>query len=96
MQRLGIKAQMAGKSAGSAVDDRTSRGKGYALSLRRRRMIEETFDWIRTVGGLRKSHYVGLTKLARQLLFTFAAYYLTQLNNWAYVACSTRPASAPA
>jgi transposase len=81
MRRLGVKAHVARKTAGSAVDGRTARGKGYAMSLRRRKMIEEAFGWIKTVGGLRKTRHIGLAKLAGQALFTFAAYNLTRLLN---------------
>jgi transposase/IS5 family transposase len=81
MKRLGVKAHVARKTTGSAVDGRTARGKGYAMSLRRRKMIEEAFGWIKTVGGLRKTRHVGLAKLAGQTLFTFAAYNLTRLLN---------------
>jgi transposase len=81
MKRLGVKAHVARKTTGSAVDGRTARGKGYAMSLRRRKMIEEAFGWIKTVGGLRKTRHIGLAKLAGQALFTFAAYNLTRLLN---------------
>lgn len=81
MKRLGVKAHVARKATGSAVDGRTARGKGYAMSLRRRKMIEEAFGWIKTVGGLRKSRHIGLAKLAGQALFAFAAYNLTRLMN---------------
>jgi IS5 family transposase len=76
-----IKAHIARKSTGSAVDGRTARGKAYAMSLRRRKMIEEAFGWIKTVGGLRKTRHKGLEKLSGQALFTFAAYNLTRLLN---------------
>lgn len=49
LERLGIRAHVARKSTGSAVDGRTVRGKGYAMNLRRRKMIEEAFGWIKTV-----------------------------------------------
>lgn len=61
---LGIKAHMAKKTIGSAVDGRTARGKGYALSLKRRKMIEEAFGWIKTAGGLRRTRHKGMAKLA--------------------------------
>ena len=63
------------------MDGRTARGKGYAMSLRRRKMIEEAFGWIKTVSGLRKTRHIGLAKLAGQALFTFAAYNLERLLN---------------
>ena len=76
-----LKAHVARKTTGSAVDGRTARGKGYAMSIRRRKMIEEAFGWIKTVGGLRKTKHKGLAKLAGQTLLTFAAYNLTRLLN---------------
>jgi transposase len=81
MKRLGVKAHVARKTTGSAVDGRTARGQGYALSLKCRKRIEESFGWIKTVGGLRKTRHVGLKKLAGQVLFAFAAYNLTRLMN---------------
>jgi transposase len=81
LKGLGVKAHIARKTTGSAVDGRTARGKGYAMSLRRRKMIEEAFGWIKTVGGLRKSRHIGLEKLSGQALFTFAAYNLVRLLN---------------
>lgn len=81
LKRLGLKAHVARKDAGSSVDGRTARGSSYATSLRRRKMIEEAFGWIKTVGGLRKTRHKGLKKLSGQALFTFAAYNLTRLLN---------------
>ena len=81
MKRLGVKARVARKTIGSAVDGRTARGQGYALSLRCCKRIEEAFGWVKTVGGLRKTRHIGLKKLAGQVLFTFAAHNLTRLMN---------------
>jgi transposase len=81
LERRGIRAHVARKVTGSAVDGRTARGKGYAMSLTRGKMIEEAFGWIKTVGGLRKTRHKGLEKLSGQALFAFAAYNLTRLLN---------------
>ena len=81
LKRRGLKAHVAAKVKGSAVDGRTIRGRGYALSLQRRKRIEEAFGWIKTVGGLRKTRHRGLEKLSGQALMTFAAYNLTRLLN---------------
>ena len=35
----------------SAIDGRTTRHAGYAVSQRIRKRIEEAFGWIKTVGG---------------------------------------------
>ena len=76
-----VKAHVARKRSGSAVDGRTARGNGYAMSLKRRKMIEEAFGWLKTVGGLRKTRHKGLSKVSGQALFCFAAYNLTRLLN---------------
>jgi transposase len=81
MQALDIKAHVARKKCGSAVDGRTARGKGYAMSLKRRKMVEEAFGWVKTVGGFRKTRHKGLAKVSGQALFCFAAYNLTRLSN---------------
>ena len=81
IKRRGLKPHVAAKTTGSAMDGRTVRGKGYALSLRRRKMIEEAFGWIKTIGGLRKTRHKGLAKLSGQALLCFAAYNLTRMMN---------------
>lgn len=63
----------------SAIDGRTTRHPGYAVSLKKRKLVEEIFGWSKTVGGLRKTRFVGLAKVKAQTTFTFAAYNLTRL-----------------
>ena len=94
MGRHGVKAHIARKTTGSAVDGRTARGKAYAMSLKCRKRIEEAFGWIKTVGGLRKSRHIGLKKLAGQVLFTFAAYNLTRVMNLMQARVDARRAAA--
>lgn len=53
----GVKPPVARKAQGSAVDGRTARGQGYAQSLSPRKMVEETFGWLETVGGFRKTRH---------------------------------------
>lgn len=45
MKELGVKPHAACKISGSAVDGRTARGKGYALSLKFRKRTEETLGF---------------------------------------------------
>ena len=47
----------------SAIDGRTTRHAGYAISQRIRMKVEEIFGWIKTVGGFRKTRYRGLEKV---------------------------------
>lgn len=73
----------------SAIDARTTRHAGYATSQRRRKLIEEAFGWAKTVGGLRKTRFIGLTRVTAQALFTFAAYNLVRMGGifgWAHAA----------
>ena len=71
----------------SAIDGRTTRHAGYALSQRARKRVEEIFGWMKpvlseaegTVGGFRRSRYRGLdrTGLAGYLVAT--AYNLVRM-----------------
>jgi transposase len=44
---------------GSAIDGRTTRHAGYAVSQRIRKRVEEIFGWAKTVGCFRKTRYRG-------------------------------------
>jgi transposase len=63
----------------SAIDRRTTRHPGYAVSLRIRKRIEEAFGWAKTVAGLRKARHRGLPKIDWQFTFAMAAYNLVRL-----------------
>jgi transposase len=56
---------------------------GYALSQRRRKMIEESFGWIKTVAGLARTKLVGRWKLKLQMLMAAAAYNLVRMRRLA-------------
>jgi transposase len=43
----------------SAIDGRTTRHAGHAVSMRSRKRIEEPFGWIKTIGGGRQLRYRG-------------------------------------
>ena len=43
----------------SAIDGRTTRHRGYDLSQRIRKRVEEPFRWVKTVGTGRKLRYIG-------------------------------------
>ncbi|WP_338849994.1 hypothetical protein V8J88_20640 [Massilia sp. W12] len=44
------------------------------LSIKKRKIIEESFGWAKTIGGLHKTRFVGLAKIKYQMIFTFAVY----------------------
>lgn len=56
-RKLGVtphEAQNDKRPGGSAIDNRTTRHDGYAVSQRKRKRIEECFGWLKTVALLRK------------------------------------------
>ena len=63
----------------SAIDGRTTRHGGYAVSQRIRKRIEEAFGWIKGVGGLRQTKLRGLAKVDWAFTFAAAAYDLVRL-----------------
>jgi transposase len=63
----------------SAVDARTTRHPGYAISQRIRKRIEEGFGWMKTVAGVRKTKYRGLKKVGWAFTLAAAAYNLIRL-----------------
>ena len=74
-------AQNANRAGGSAIDGRTVRHAGYAVSQRKRKRIEEVFGWVKTVAALRKTRHRGLERVAWVLTFTTAAYNLVRMRN---------------
>jgi transposase len=62
----------------SAIDGRTTRHPGYALSDRCRKKIEQPFGWMKTVGLLRKLRHRGGRKVDWIVSFTAAAYNLVR------------------
>ena len=71
----------------SAIDGRPTRHTGYATSQRFRKRIEECFGWAKTVGGMRKSRFIGRQKLDYQFVLTMAAFNLVRMRNLAVVPC---------
>jgi transposase len=65
----------------SAIDGRTTRHEGYAVSLRKRKRIEEIFGWLKTVGCLRKTRYRGVSRVQWIFTFAIAAYNLVRMRN---------------
>jgi transposase len=60
----------------SAIDQRTTRHPGYAVSQRCRKKVEQPFGWMKTVGLLRKLRHRGGRLVDWIFTFTAAAYNL--------------------
>ena len=71
----------------SAIDGRITRHPGYRASQTIRKRIEEGFGWLKTIGGLRKSRFIGREKLDFQFVLGAAAYNLVWMRNLGLVAC---------
>lgn len=65
----------------SAIDGRTTRHPGYARSQRRRKIAEEVFGWIKTVGAGGNLRHLGRARNKLWFELTSAAYNLTRLAN---------------
>jgi transposase len=65
----------------SAIDARTTRHEGYAVSLRKRKRIEEIFGWLKTIGCLRKSRHRGVDRVRWVFSFAIAAFNLVRMRN---------------
>jgi transposase len=63
----------------SAIDARTTRHAGYAISQRKRPLIERTFGWMKGVAGLRKVKLRGLMNVDWLFVLTAAAFNLWRI-----------------
>jgi transposase len=71
------------KGRKSAIDGRTTRHAGYAVSQQRRKRVEEIFGWMKTVGGMRKLRHRGLQLVGWMFTLAAAAYNLVRIRNLA-------------
>jgi transposase len=74
-------AQNTKRSGGSAIDERTTRHKGYEISQRKRKRIEESFGWLKTIALMRKVRHRGIHKVGWVFTFAAAAYNLVRMKN---------------
>src|SRR6201988_2409473 len=74
-------AQNLGRRGGSAIDGRTTRHSGYALSQKKRKRIEECFGWLKTIALMRKGRHRGVSKVHWIFTLACAAYNLVRMRN---------------
>jgi transposase len=63
----------------SAIDGRTTRHAGYAVSQRIRKRIEEAIGWIKTVAGQERTKFRGRERVGWAFALAAAAYNLVRL-----------------
>jgi transposase len=83
IRELGLTPHVAQKQIGSAIDGRTTRQAGYEVSQRKRKLVEQVFGWLKTVGLLRKLRHRGEALVDWMFTFRVAAYNLVRLRNLA-------------
>jgi hypothetical protein len=67
------------RSAIRRVTRARQRRKTYRQSQRRRKLIEEAFGWIKTIGGAARAAVVGRWKIRQRFTMTAAAYNLIRM-----------------
>jgi len=83
LRRMGATPHLAPNAerpGGSAIDGRTTRHPGYAVSQRKRKLVEQTFGWMKTVGGLRKLRHRGGQLVTWIFTFTAAVYNIVRMR----------------
>jgi transposase len=73
-------AQNTNRNGGSAIDRRTARHGGYAISQTKRKRIEECFGWLKTIALMRKVRHRGVAKVGWVFTFAAAAYNLVRMR----------------
>ena len=65
----------------SAIDERTTRHEGYAISQRKRKRVEEVFGWMKTIALQRHTRFRGPDRVGWMFTFAAAAYNLVRMRN---------------
>jgi transposase len=68
------------KNRRSAIDGRTTQHPSYALSQKKRKRIEESFGWMKSIGMLKKVKLRGRQKVSWLFTFVAAVYNLYRLQ----------------
>lgn len=73
LRKACVTPHVAQKSRYSAIDRRTNRHPGYALSQKHQKKIEEPFGWAKTVGDMAQTMYRGVKRVRARFILTMAA-----------------------
>jgi len=79
LRQARVTPHVAQKARSSAIDGRTTRHLGYAVSQKRRKKIEEPFGWAKTVGPMAQTMLRGVKRAGAQFTLTMAACNLARL-----------------
>jgi hypothetical protein len=80
VRKLGFTPHVAPNTKTSAIDARTTRHAGHAVSQGIRKRIEEPFGWTKTIGGGRQLRYRGRARNRFWFKITTAVYNLIRIS----------------
>lgn len=82
MQEMKVTPHVAQNTCGrsSAVPEAVAASAGYAISIEKRKLIEQGFGWGKTVGRIRQVMLRGLKKVDQIFVLTMTAYNLTRMR----------------
>jgi transposase len=96
LKQMGIRphvSQNVKRSGGSAIDRRTTRHAGYAVSQNKRPLIEKAFGWMKQTAGMKKTKLRGLCKVGWQFVMTAAAFNLWRMPKLKCAPTAPQPAT---
>ena len=85
LDALNVKPHIAQNKSGrrSAVPDEIAASEGYALSQRKRKLIEQGFGWMKSAGRIRQVMVRGIKKVDQLFVLAMAAFNLTRMRTLA-------------
>jgi transposase len=73
----------------SAVPEAIAARPGYAISMQKRKLIEQGFGWAKTVGRMRQVMVRGIEKVDQMFVLTMAAFNLTRMRSLGQIRAQT-------
>jgi transposase len=83
LQAMNVVPHVAQNTSGrkSAVPDAIAATPGYAISVQKRKLIEQGFGWAKEIGGMRQVMVRGIEKIDQMFALTMAAFNLTRMRS---------------
>jgi transposase len=81
VRALGLTPHVAEKAKYNAIDGRVTSTPGYAISQQKRKLVEQVFGWMKTVGLLRKLRHRGGERVDWVVTFTAAIYNMVRMRS---------------
>jgi transposase len=79
LRSMCVTPHVAAKIRHSALDGRTTRHAAYAVSQRKRKLVEEAFGWAKTIAGITKVKVRGIDRVRHHFTLAMTAYNLIRM-----------------